>query len=239
MLRVFCDNCAGQNKNYYVLLSALRLIHERKVMRIEIIFMVSGHSYLPCDRNFGVLEKKFRVADTIHTTKHYVNVIKSATTPPYEVIVMERDDFLDIKPLLTYVSKRPTGPVSFSGARQLVVDAFYKEGFMVKGDYDLSDTNAHQVRLMKGNRNYSHKFFNLSSVPLYPLYDEDRKLQAKKVQDLGKLQRFMGPASQQWYAELLSKQRSSQAEETDYGVRDDSDSENDLDYYVDPARLNH
>ena len=56
VLRVFCDNCAGQNKNLFLLLGALRLIHSKKLFRIELVFMVSGHSFLPCDRAFGVIE---------------------------------------------------------------------------------------------------------------------------------------------------------------------------------------
>ena len=236
VLRVFCDNCAGQNKNHYVLLTALRMIHEKKLMRVEIVFMVSGHSYLPCDRNFGVLEKKFRVAENIHTPQHYLNVIGTAvTTNPYEVIEMKLEEFMDIKPLLGYVTKRQP-PVPFSSARQLVVDVSYKEGFILKTTYDIADTprNSYRVRLMKGMKKYNSKLFDLGTVPLFPKNATPIKLKKKKVADLKKLRDFVGPASQIWWDTFITTQESLEgvAEDPDDPEDVESDSENDMDYYV-------
>ena len=55
---LFCDNYAGQNKNHIMVLMALKLVQASLLFRVEFIFMVSGHSYLPCDRAFGNIEKK-------------------------------------------------------------------------------------------------------------------------------------------------------------------------------------
>lgn len=59
-LTIFADNCAGQNKNLNMILMALREVHSARLFRVELALLVSGHSYLPCDRSFGVLEKAIR-----------------------------------------------------------------------------------------------------------------------------------------------------------------------------------
>ena len=64
-LRVFCDNCAGQNKNKFIVLMALQQVHQQKLTRVEFIYLVSGHSFLPCDRSFGIIEKKLHTLETI------------------------------------------------------------------------------------------------------------------------------------------------------------------------------
>ena len=242
VLRIFCDNCAGQNKNIFVLLAALRLIHAKKLFRIELVFMVSGHSFLPCDRAFGVIEKKLRVTPDLYTTNHYMRAIKQAKQPAYEVLPLERKDIFDIKALAKYVTKRPT-PVSFANACQLVVSASYKEGYKIKTDhlFDDTDSNVHNCRLMKTSRRYSAKLFDLSVVPLTMKYPTERLLNPAKVKDLATLSNFVGgPVSKQWLQDLVARQRDLQAESEDLQVEDSdddgSDEENDLhDYeYLDP-----
>ena len=74
---MFCDNVGGQNKNIHIVLAALRLIHAKELFRIEFVFMVSGHSYIPCDRSFGNIEKRFhREADYLQSPDHYSELIE-------------------------------------------------------------------------------------------------------------------------------------------------------------------
>ena len=68
-LRIFADNCYGQNKNIYVILSMLRLIHSQALEKVTIEFMVVGHSYLPCDRAFGSIEKKIQKKNCYQLSK--------------------------------------------------------------------------------------------------------------------------------------------------------------------------
>ena len=245
-LRIFCDNCAGQNKNLYVLLAALRMVHGEQVARIELIFLISGHSFLPCDRNFGVLEKKFKAHNAIHTPERYAEVIAGAVTPPFEVITMKSDDFLNIKTLAEYVTRRATGG-TFHIARQLVVDKNYKEGYLLKSDYVLGvddSPNTTKCRLMKSRKGYNKKLFDLSSVTLAPKYPELRRLDGKKVKDLQTLTQFLGPSSSRnWLVSFVEQQRELQQRSatsaTQHGDDDDefgSDEENDLNEYSEPRR---
>ncbi|MPC67956.1 hypothetical protein E2C01_062143 [Portunus trituberculatus] len=59
-LKVVTDNSGGQNKNINVILYYLKQIHDGKFKIIEHLFLVPGHSYMPCDRAFGNIEKCVR-----------------------------------------------------------------------------------------------------------------------------------------------------------------------------------
>ena len=55
----------------------LLLIQDGYLELVHLEFMVSGHSMMPCDRTFGVLEKKFKKRETIDTPEEYREVINA------------------------------------------------------------------------------------------------------------------------------------------------------------------
>ena len=77
--RIIADNCGRQNKNNNLVLALLRLVHLNLFDRIELAFMVPGHSYLPCDRTFGNIGNKLRTVKTIHSPDNLVRTIQNST----------------------------------------------------------------------------------------------------------------------------------------------------------------
>ena len=63
-VRLFSDNCPGQNNNFAMvgMLSAFAF-HAKIAM--EFFFPIRGHSYLPADRAFGRVEERFRRHEAI------------------------------------------------------------------------------------------------------------------------------------------------------------------------------
>ena len=51
----WADNCPGQNKNNYVIWFFQDLIRRGIYSRIDLKFLVVGHTYGPTDRTFGLL----------------------------------------------------------------------------------------------------------------------------------------------------------------------------------------
>lgn len=78
-IRVFSDSCSSQNKNYSVLLMLLVLAWKYKIY-IEWYFPERGHSYMPADRAFGILEKKLRKCESILFPHEYDDLVKSVGT---------------------------------------------------------------------------------------------------------------------------------------------------------------
>lgn len=59
-LHLFCDNCPGQNKNHVFLRFCSALASSGRFAKVEIFFPIRGHSFLPSDRDFGVIKRKLK-----------------------------------------------------------------------------------------------------------------------------------------------------------------------------------
>ena len=95
-LNIWCDNCAGQNKNRMVLFVLMYLVAKCCYLKIALKFLVSGHSYMACDRDFGLIEKRKRVMKAMIPSE-LQDVVKSARiVKPFKVVNMESNDFFDI-----------------------------------------------------------------------------------------------------------------------------------------------
>ncbi|KAG0724398.1 hypothetical protein GWK47_005156 [Chionoecetes opilio] len=205
-LRIFWDNCAGQNKNINMLLEALQQVHMKRLFRVEFMFLKSGHSYLPCDRAFRSIEKRIRKRESIATPQDYHEIIRSAVKKKFLVVPMTRDDFFDVKALQNEVSRRSTP--GFSKACQLVVSHTYPEGYIIKNYYNLEDVAADiiKIRLMKERSGYTVQRFNLGSVQLACKYPDSRLFTAEKCQDLRVLAGLLGDQAKAWFTALLDEQ---------------------------------
>ena len=60
MKRLICysDSYFGQNKNTQMICFWESLIWCKRFTRIDHKFLVRGHTYLPCDRDFALIEKR-------------------------------------------------------------------------------------------------------------------------------------------------------------------------------------
>lgn len=83
LIRLFSDGCGGQNKNKGMLgMLSHWLLFEAptNVQKIVIFFPVVGHSFIPPDRVFGKLERRFKKSSVIEAPEDYINIIKEHTT---------------------------------------------------------------------------------------------------------------------------------------------------------------
>ncbi|KAK4871468.1 hypothetical protein RN001_015592 [Aquatica leii] len=80
-LHIFSDGCPGQNRNNAVVTFLLSLQAVKKRFRkIYHYFPVRGHSFLPCDRDFGTLKRFIKKYDRVYVPEeHEVIVVKSRT----------------------------------------------------------------------------------------------------------------------------------------------------------------
>lgn len=80
-IRLVADGCGGQNKNSILIGMCCKwLVENIDVKVIEIIFPVTGHSFMPADRVFGIIEKKLRRNEVILDPKEMSDIISDNAT---------------------------------------------------------------------------------------------------------------------------------------------------------------
>lgn len=82
-VRLFADGCGGQNKNSIIIgmVSKWLLDHApANVYKVELIFPVPGHSFMPSDRVFAFFEKEIRKKDTIISPLEYRDIYSNYST---------------------------------------------------------------------------------------------------------------------------------------------------------------
>ena len=213
-LRIFVDNCAGQNKNIYMILNCLRLIHSRELHEITIEFMVSGHSFLPCDRAFGNIENKIKREPSINCPSEYQEIIEKATAKGFKVFKMTTNDFVDIKSLLQHITLRiPVQPIQFSKGRTFTLKSDKPWVYHVQTALGNQDVN-----LMKGKKGPPSKRKTsarnqpspapqlLHEIPLNHKYSGLLKLPDGKMEDLMALREFVLDNGKIWLDELAAQQ---------------------------------
>ena len=190
-------------------LQLLRLVHQERFGLIKHYFLMPGHSYMPCDRDFGNLETFFRGRE-IYTTQHYIELMQEARRDhPFLVVDMTSDMFFDLTPLQSHCTKTQLAKSRFKEGRLFVYKADYKQGMKIHHNY-LEDDDfdvAQQVKLQKGKRTaYNPDTFNLADVDLPLKYPDGVALRPDKLADLNHLLKFIPLSFKSWYTDLFAAQ---------------------------------
>ncbi|XP_072387218.1 uncharacterized protein [Diabrotica undecimpunctata] len=107
-LIVYTDNCSGQNKNWSLICLWQQLTIEGIFTSIEHKYLVVGHTRLPCDRDFAVIEKykRHRLKQVYTPDDWYEAVRKCKRKNCFEVIVLKQSDFFSFKELQSEITKK-------------------------------------------------------------------------------------------------------------------------------------
>ena len=96
-LVAWSDSCARQNKNFFVICMWMILVQKGIFTSITHKFPEIGHSWMPSDRDGGLIEKKVRMKECIYDTASYRDcIIQAKNDNQFEVREM-KGHFIDIK----------------------------------------------------------------------------------------------------------------------------------------------
>ena len=88
-LHIFADNCFSQNKNRYLIMY-LHAISNCLLSEIHVHFPLPGHSRMPCDCDFGRIEKKRRRKNKVVQPSEWVKLIAAADHDrPFTIVHVE------------------------------------------------------------------------------------------------------------------------------------------------------
>ena len=68
-LTAWSDSCGGQNRNIKVCAMWMHLLEKSQLESIDHKFLDSGHSYLPCDSDFGDIEKHAKRCEHVYSAE--------------------------------------------------------------------------------------------------------------------------------------------------------------------------
>ena len=108
-LILYSDSCGGQNRNIFIVCLLLHIVCSREftISLIDQKFMVSGHSYLPNDRDFGSVETARRRTQHLYVPQHWYELVRKARhANPFQVCEMETSDFVSLHGLKAAVVNR-------------------------------------------------------------------------------------------------------------------------------------
>ena len=95
-LTCYSDSCFGQNKNTQMISFWEWLIWQHQFTHIAHKYLVRWHTYLPCDRDFALVEKKKESA-VVHLPDDWKNIIKEANlAKTFNIQKMSEDNIFDI-----------------------------------------------------------------------------------------------------------------------------------------------
>lgn len=134
-IRLFADGAGGQNKNSIVITALLNWLITKAPVQIKTIVLhypVPGHSYIPPDRVFGVIERKVRKLETIVHPDEYFTIFKESAS----VIRLGTDiEVHDWKEATTRNVKKPADwHFKFSACKRFILTRGNRNSGKVQGE---------------------------------------------------------------------------------------------------------
>lgn len=205
-LEIFCDSCAGQNKNYTVFRFLHHLVNVRKrFLTVSVTFPIRGHSYMECDKQFAFVNQKVPAQMPSEWWAEFRRCRKKPG--PFNVVECTQELFHNhtthIQKLYIANCPFPTRPI-----RQILFSQNMPRLAYTKDSY----SGPWKTTVMTKKKGQS-----LISRQLQPLYSGRLPLSAPKFKDIQSLAKFCGPEAKAFYAGLS-------VDPANDGAKDDDDS---------------
>lgn len=211
-LIIFCDSCAGQNKNYTV----MRFLHymvnmENRFDSVKVVFPIRGHSYLECDKNMSLVNVK----SYTERPDDWREILRNSRIKPSPFKVINCGEEVKFQTWTEFLSQRYVRkcPLPIRPIRVLKVDKNEPRFISHKENYFGSYFKAVIVPPQKQK---SKQKKSLGSTALKNLYNGQVPIKAAKVKDLLHLTQFLtSPDAKSFYDALVAD---SQTKEDDSDI---------------------
>ncbi|GFO31317.1 U-box domain-containing protein 16 [Plakobranchus ocellatus] len=92
---IWCDNCSGQNKNWYLFASLPRVMNDNSnpfLHSVTLKYLETGHTLLSCDSFHGLVERNMRKRGFIYNLHDLVSTVQTTEGGP-KILELEVSDF--------------------------------------------------------------------------------------------------------------------------------------------------
>lgn len=183
-ISLYCDSCAGQNRNRAVL-SALKFFLETAVFikKIKITYLLPGHTMMPVDSIHSTIESFIRDR-SVWAPSEWYTVISNARTRPagYECVLMNNGEFKDWKSF-SQVLFPSSIKISFKTLRSAI---FEKDSSIIILKYGYFQ-NSETTKIDLSTISRSKRNLPITKNGPIPAYNDFLKISSAKYNDLKKL----------------------------------------------------
>jgi len=227
------DSCGGQNRNINMVCLWLHVVSsaEYSYTTIDHKFMISGHSYLPNDRDFGSIETAKRRLSALYVPEEWCELVrKSRRVNPFPVRRMYQSDFKSVSQLRSEIvnRKKNTDKQKVEWLKMHWIRVQKSSPLCFQYRYTINTLEPWKTVNLRRRR--AGRPSDLGRVDLLPLYDGPRPISAPKYRDLQELLSYVPPVHHAFFNGLLSKSSDTML---DSAAEDDSDMESESDEEAD------
>lgn len=226
---IYSDTCGGQNRNINVALSLMKLTQEENAIdTIDLKFMVSGHSYLPNDADFGNIEQAVR-NQTVYTPDDWYRIILTARkTNKFLLVRMESEDFLNTGKLSEAVTnrKKNINRVKASWLKMQWLRLEKEKRFSIQYKYTLNEEMPFEEISIKPSKQGRPQ--SLALIIQDKLYDGPRVMPALKKRDMIFLLKYIPPIHHAFFRRIRSDNGQEDVGPLEVGPLDDSEDEGEV-----------
>lgn len=197
-IEMWCDNCAGQNKNKMLVFAMFYLVASGWFESIECRFLVSGHSFMPCDQDFAMIEKRKKRVAAMVPTEIKEMIQSSKLNNPFEVVDIEDGDIIDFSVMANqFLNTTKMGISNVTGIK-VTMQSLLKGCVLTKLTYGDIE-NWQEMKVAK-------RGVNLMNIPEdLPKVKTGRVIDEKKANDLLKMLDYLEPKYREFYTQLCSQ----------------------------------
>ena len=205
---LFSDSCTGQNRNIKLSLMLLKLVQDpaMAVETIDLKFLVSGHSFLPNDSEFGVIESSSKKCQNIFVPEDWFDLIKNAKRkkPRFNTIQMQRNEFLSTSALEDAITnrKKDTDNLPFSWLKIRWLRFQRGHEFEIRFKETLNDFSPFRILNLEKSSGAGRKTISLNRIDQDCLYITRRPVSAAKKKDMVDLLPYIPPVYHAYFKNL-------------------------------------
>lgn len=225
-LILYSDACGGQNRNIYLVCLWLHIVSSREysITKIDHKFMISGHSFLPNDRDFGHVEQSRKKTQHIYVPQDWEQVVIQARQKnPFRVCRMKKEDFVSLKPLKAAIVNRKRNKVGRKVKWLKIHWISVSQDKPLQFQYRYSNNSLECWKTVDLKWKTKGRPVDMGRITLPLLYNRPRAINTKKVSDLLALLDFVPPVHHAFYRQLNQGTADSSSESESESESSDED----------------
>lgn len=197
------DSCGGQNRNIKMVLMMKCILEETLHLKsIRIRFLVSGHSFLPNDSDFGDVECAIKKQNKIFSPQDYINIMRTCRRKRrININRMVKDDFVSTKKLeKAIVNRKKTceaEKINWLHIKEIKILKEKKNSIFIRAGYN-DESEYKEINIKKGKG----PNVNLSTL-LEPLWPNGKEVAEAKLKDIKSYLHLIPEEDHPFYKNLI------------------------------------